>query len=116
MASTATVAVAIHGCDGDKSFVEVGGGNVEGVASLHKHLIDAGYPSLLAPILRSGRSERNFINLAQQKGVQIELSVGFRRSLFPGFPNTMQRTPGEFKRFVRCMYTWLLELEKQFER
>src|SRR5881409_2336160 len=39
MAREAVVAVAIHGCEGEKEFVEIGGGNRRLVTSLHDYLV-----------------------------------------------------------------------------
>lgn len=111
MARQALVAVAIHGCDGDKEFVEIGGGNSELVANLHDYLTGHGYPAICAPKNRKGEDERNFINLAREKGVQLELSSGFRKSLFPDFPRTGQKNPRTTQPFISTMQGWLKSLE-----
>ena len=111
MAQEAEVALAIHGCDGDESAIHVGGGNVGLVSNLCHYFDDQKFPAFLATGQMKGEDERNFINRSQQKGVQIELSVGFRKHLFPGFPKTVQRHPQEFPRFVESMRRWLMKID-----
>ena len=107
MAEEAELALAIHGCEGETSGVILGGGNEAAVASLKGHLRDAGYTVLDAPDHLQGHNDRNFINRARRRGVQIELTTGLRRELFPGYPKSLQRHPREFQRFIGTMRAWL---------
>lgn len=111
MARQALVAVAIHGRDAEEEFIEIGGSNSELVAGLHEYLIDHGYPTVCGSKNHKGEDERNFINLAHHKGVQLELSSGFRKSLFPDFPGTLQRNPKTFQPFITAMQQWLQFIE-----
>ena len=107
MATSAMLAVAIHGRDDEGSFIEIGGGNLELVSELQTHLDAKGYPVRPASYQRMGQDKRNFINLAQQKGVQIELSAGFRRILFLDYPRTLQPNPSLLQPFLHTMRLWL---------
>jgi len=111
MARQALVAVAIHGREAEEEFIEIGGGNRELVAGLHEYLIGQGCPAVCGSKNHKGEDERNFINLAHHKGVQLELSSGFRKSLFPDFPGTLQRNPKTFQPFITAMQQWLQSIE-----
>jgi phage replication-related protein YjqB (UPF0714/DUF867 family) len=111
MAEEALVAVAIHGCDGEKSFIELGGGNRILAFNLQQHLLKKGYTAIEAPIHRRGEDESNFINKARFKGIQLELSSGFRRSLFPSFPKVLQRHPITLPAFVSALREWIDSVE-----
>ncbi len=107
MAEDAVFAIAFHGCDGEESFIEIGGGNVYLSNSLLQYLDKKGYPVRLAQKNRKGVDERNIINRAQQKGVQLELSAGFRKSLYVDFPKTIQPNQVMLRQFVQSMKYWL---------
>jgi len=111
MAHSAEVAVAIHGCDGRESFIEVGGGNAALASRLRQDLDGKGFPARPASDRRKGEDARNFINLSRHKGVQLELSVGFRRSLYADFPRTLQANPVALRSFVQAMQDWIQEVE-----
>ncbi len=115
MAAEAEVALALHGCDGEETFAQIGGGNAELASDLLRRLNDLGYTAIRPSEHLRGIEEANFINRARQGGVQIELSVGFRRMLFPGFPRSLQRHPSEFPRFVEAMRSWALLVEGKLE-
>ncbi len=111
MARSSLLAVAIHGCDGWEEYIEIGGGNAEWAADLHSQLRRLGYPAGRAGKNHRGDDEKNFVNAAVYKGVQIELSAGFRKSLFPGYPLTLQRDPKTFPLFIGAMREWLKATE-----
>ena len=111
MAERAEVAVALHGCAGDDRFVEVGGGNAPAVASLLELLQEREFPVRPAPDARQGGDARNFVNLSRRRGVQLELSAGFRRSLFADYPRTAHPHPRAVRRLVRTMREWIASLE-----
>ena len=112
MAREAEMAIAFHGCDGEDSYIQVGGGNTELAANLTQHLSVLGYQIRRASEDLKGEHRGNFVNLAHQKGIQLELSAGFRRQLFPGFPRTSQRHPDAFSRFMGAMRTWMESTER----
>lgn len=114
MARESTVALAIHGCDGEDLFIEVGGGNSSLASRLAESMIAAGYPALPAPAERRGEDPANFINKASRHGLQIELSAGFRRSLFPAFPRALSRDPRTFHPFVAFMQGWIDSVQGSF--
>ena len=111
MARNADLAIAIHGCESSDNFIEIGGGGGEYVLLLGEHLQHCGYRLVQAPVHRKGESSLNFINLAQRGGVQLELSAGFRMSLYPAFPKHLQRHPTELLRFVHAMRDWIERIE-----
>jgi len=112
MVQEAEVALALHGCDGDDAFAQVGGGNEELVRKLSGYLIGLGYSVVPVSGKLKGEDQRNFINRARQKGIQLELSAGFRRNLFPSFPRSIQRHPEEFPKFIESMRSWMLGIER----
>jgi len=105
------LAIAFHGCDGDEPFLLIGGGNKDYSVALSTHLTNAGYKVSPATGNLKGQEERNFINRARRKGIQVECSAGFRRKLFPSFPKTLQRNPVEFPKFIGTMRDWLEKIE-----
>jgi len=111
MAGSAEIAVAIHGCSGRETFIEIGGGNMAAVQMLLAHLVRWDFPARPALGSRQGADTRNFINLSRRKGVQLELSAGFRKSLYADFPKTLQPIPVPLRRFVQAMQDWICELE-----
>jgi phage replication-related protein YjqB (UPF0714/DUF867 family) len=111
MARSAEIAVAIHGCSGRASFIELGGGNRAAARQLLVHLARRDFPARLALGNRKGADNRNFINLSRRQGVQLELSAGFRRSLYADFPKTLQPNPVALRRFVQAVQDWILEVE-----
>ncbi len=114
MAQESEVALALHGCDEADEVVFVGGGNKSLVQDLIAYLANIGFPAKRAPAGMAGEDERNFINHARQKGIQLELSSGFRRSLFPGFPKSSQRNATLFTRFVESIRAWIELIDQQF--
>jgi phage replication-related protein YjqB (UPF0714/DUF867 family) len=111
MAERAEVAVALHGCAGDERFIEVGGGNLAAAASLFELLLEGGFPARSSEDARQGEDPRNFVNRSRLGGVQLELSAGFRRSLFADYPHTAHPDPRAVRRFVRAMREWIAALE-----
>jgi phage replication-related protein YjqB (UPF0714/DUF867 family) len=111
LAGRSVVAVALHGCDGEEAFLEIGGANTAAVNSLRAHLAALGYRVLAPAPGRPGVDAGNFINRSSEGGVQVELSAGFRAMLFPGFPRTDQRHPVAFPSFIAAFRRWLLAAE-----
>ena len=113
LVATSELAVAIHGCDGEEAFIEVGGGNTAFRELLERRLNAQGYKLRRPPAARGGEDPANFVNRARQRGIQLELSAGFRRMLFPGFPRVVTRHPEHFPAFLDTMWKWLAEVEQQ---
>jgi phage replication-related protein YjqB (UPF0714/DUF867 family) len=111
MAGEALLAIAVHGCSSEREFIEIGGGNGELSALLQTRLQQQGLPAVHATGRRSGEDPKNFINCARYQGVQIELSAGFRRTLFPEFPSMRQRHPANVRLFLDAVRPWLRSME-----
>jgi phage replication-related protein YjqB (UPF0714/DUF867 family) len=107
MAREATLAIAIHGCEGEREAIMIGGGNEPLVQNLLAHLKGLGYPAVKPEGGLSGSDENNFVNFAKHRGIQLELSAGFRRQLFPSFPRSGHRDPAAFPKFVDVMRDWI---------
>jgi phage replication-related protein YjqB (UPF0714/DUF867 family) len=54
-----------------------------------------------------GSDPQNFINLAADRGVQVEFSEGFREYLFNDYPGFPRQNPETFPQFTRVMKAWL---------
>jgi phage replication-related protein YjqB (UPF0714/DUF867 family) len=113
MIGRAGAALSVHGCASDAPFIEVGGGNAGLSGRLRDLLRGNGYAIGPGAARLAGADPRNFINRCRLGGVQIELSAGFRKLLFPGFPKELQRHPGEFPRFIAVVRGWLTEVETE---
>ncbi len=112
MTEESEVGIAIHGCDGEKSFIEVGGGDRDLASQLAEYLKARGFTVISASQARKGEDGRNFINRAKRGGVQLELSAGFRKSLFPDFPRATRRNPQTFPAFIEAMRVWISSIEQ----
>ena len=112
MVRGAKVALAIHGCDGEESFMEVGGATRLLNEQLSSYLTRMNFPVVQAAQHRTGEDALNFINQASIGGLQLELSAGFRRSLFPYFPKPLQHNPTTLQPFVEAMKNWIHEIEQ----
>jgi phage replication-related protein YjqB (UPF0714/DUF867 family) len=112
LAREAVVAIAVHGCEGEEPFIQLGGGNGTLAANLREYLIVLGYRIMHSSGELKGEHADNFVNFAQQGGIQLELSAGFRRQMFPGFPRSLQRDPVEFPRFIGAMRSWMESTER----
>ena len=113
MIGNAETALSVHGCGSVEPMIGVGGGNEEFVRRLGELLAREGYPVGPGTAGMRGVDAKNFINRCTRAGVQLELSAGFRRSLFPGFPRETQTHPVEFPKFIGIVRAWLLEIERE---
>ena len=84
LAEKADTILSIHGCSGDESeFAYIGGLNEHIKERIKEALHSAGYLAEQAPTHLLGESKENIVNRCQTgKGVQLELSAAFRKSLF----------------------------------
>ena len=112
MANSAILAVAVHGRGGDDSRIEVGGGSFKLAKDLVEHLREHGYPAVPAPRSMDGSSPKSFVNLAREKGIQLELTDGFRNSLFSDYPKRPQPRQKIFDGFIETLRAWLTDAEK----
>ena len=115
MAEEAELALAIHGCEGGEAALYVGGGNEALAADLLAHLSAEGFPAKQAPADMAGGDVRNFVNRARLNGIQLELSAGFRKSLYPSFPKTLQRDALLLSRFVESVRLWLTHTDAKMD-
>jgi phage replication-related protein YjqB (UPF0714/DUF867 family) len=113
MVGSAAAALSVHGCASDAPFIEVGGGNPDLAGRLRGLLKAKGYAIGPGAARLAGADPRNFVNRCALGGVQMELSAGFRRLLFPGFPKEMQRHPAEFSKFIDAVRGWMKEVERE---
>ena len=110
MSRAALLSLSVHGCKGSRKFIEVGGGNRAFAGSLYD-VLRKKYSVKLRSGNRDGSNPQNFINIAVNQGVQLELSEGFRNHLFVGYPRSMARHPETFPEFIRTVRAWLREIE-----
>ena len=115
MVLASELSVAIHGSAESQELVHVGGGNKELATELIGELRRLGYPAVRAPEGMKGLDDKNFVNLARRRGIQLELSAGFRKTLFPSFPKIFQRNEPYFQRFTTSMKSWLSQIESTMD-
>ncbi len=113
MVRSAITALSVHGSKGSEPAIGVGGGNGDYSQRLGDILVREGYPAGPTAAGLGGANPDNFINRCALAGVQLELSAGFRRTLFPGFPRDLQTHAVEFPRFIRTVRAWLLAVEHE---
>jgi phage replication-related protein YjqB (UPF0714/DUF867 family) len=114
LAAEAELAVSIHGCAGKESFLEIGGSASGTAAELTEFLLARGFDARVPPLSRRGEDPGNFINKAKRGGIQIEMSEGIRRALFPSYPRPLSRHPQLFNSFVDPIRNWLLKRGELF--
>ena len=95
--------LALHGCNGQKPRLYIGGLFTDARQALQEAFLKAGFPveENVPPALK-GRSPRNICNLGQNgQGLQLELSLGLRRLLFKDLTRAGRQQPTElFEGFV----------------
>lgn len=114
MARKAILAIAVHGRTGEDPRIEVGGGSREFAFLLCELLRSHGFPAQPAPVAMNGQGPRNFVNFAVQRGIQLELTNGFRRSLFSNYP-ARPKPNREFGRFITVVSDWMVGIEHQLK-
>lgn len=83
MLAHAHFSLAIHGASGNESEILLGGSDETNRILLEKALLDEGFKVKQAPSNLEGSHPSNINNQnIRQKGVQLELTKGFRSSLF----------------------------------
>jgi len=115
MARDSEMAISVHGCNDSDDHIQIGGGNKAAAAKLADCLTTNGYVVVTPSDDLQGANPKNFINLSRRKGIQLELSVGFRKNLFPSFPKSIQKDPKQFDRFIKTMRNWLDEMDRQIQ-
>ncbi|HEY9784899.1 MAG TPA: inorganic pyrophosphatase [Candidatus Obscuribacterales bacterium] len=85
MLEQSEIAVSIHGMgDEDDMTIWLGGLNIELKNRIHKNLLKAGFSVNADSPRHRGISPQNFVNLAKQRGVQLELPDNLLASMFVG--------------------------------
>ena len=110
----ADIAVAIHGCEGGEANVQIGGLHNELAARLTNALNAAGIQAVKANWNLAGQQPENICNKVRLgMGVQMELSIGLRRSMFAGLNRQERlRTKPVFKTFTNSVRMALAEHSK----
>lgn len=103
-AAGATTVITVHGCRERTPVVLVGGLDTGLRKALASGLEEAGFAVREDPRL-PGRSPSNLCNRSTKGcGVQLEVSRGLRRTLFPGLTRPDRQAPlPRFERFVRAL-------------
>ena len=116
MVASAVGAISVHGCRQEEPFIEVGGAHRGFAGTLADLLTAEGYAVVPAGPARGGADPGNFVNRCAIGGVQLELSAGFRRTLFPDFPDEGARDRAGFPKFIALVRGWLLGIERELSR
>lgn len=83
MVKTKEHALSIHGCMGDKPEIYIGGKDNAYIAHIRSKLTALGVIVKDAPAPIAGKHADNFVNQSKrQQGVQLELTVAFRKAMF----------------------------------
>jgi phage replication-related protein YjqB (UPF0714/DUF867 family) len=104
--------VAIHGCEGKRPIIHIGGLHAELISRLLVALRSAGFAAQADNSHHAGNHPENICNrgLAGQ-GAQLEISEGLRRSLFAGLKLYERENPTAlFWRFVGALRSALDEM------
>ncbi|MCD8837974.1 poly-gamma-glutamate hydrolase family protein [Staphylococcus arlettae] len=76
-------ALSIHGCMGDKPEIYIGGKDSTYIERIKSKLTAQGVVVKDAPSPIAGKHAYNFVNQSKrQQGIQLELTVAFRKALF----------------------------------
>ena len=107
LAKNSDIVITLHGAYGKKPFVYFGGLHHDLKQELIFALIQASFPAALDPSPnRQGSGETNICNRGKlKKGVQIEMTQGFRKSLFiaPDYEHTTWRPNSSFDLFTQTI-------------
>ncbi|MCJ1661261.1 poly-gamma-glutamate hydrolase family protein [Staphylococcus sp. NRL 18/288] len=83
MVKSKDFAVSIHGAKGDKPVIYLGGLDTELKEAIKQQLLKQHFTVKIAPSYLGGDLKQNFVNRDfKDKGVQLELTTAFRKSLF----------------------------------
>ncbi|MGE0974930.1 poly-gamma-glutamate hydrolase family protein [Staphylococcus cohnii] len=83
MTNRSQESISIHGFQGDKDIVYIGGQDKKMAQSIKKELEKEGFNVEKSPNNINGRSSKNFINENDSgSGVQLEISTSIRKSFF----------------------------------
>jgi phage replication-related protein YjqB (UPF0714/DUF867 family) len=98
----AQTVLSVHGCSGLQEMIYIGGLDQTGKKGFYRLLAAAGIPAEMARTNLAGRSTDNICNQGQSGcGVQLELTEGFRRTLFRDLtPSGRKQSLPAFHAFV----------------
>lgn len=107
MCASVQTVITVHGAYGKAPHIYFGGKDLELKYYLIKNLNEMNYPAALDPSpTRQGLGETNICNLGKSfKGVQIEITQGFRKSLFdaPDYTNLNWQENERFHEFCTAI-------------
>ena len=105
--------VAIHGANGDDEIVYVGGLNENLKHKIIEKLKDDGFDAREDTTNHSGQDSKNICNKGiLKKGLQLEISNGFRKKMFKGLNRNDREHPTEvFDKFIKSIRSVLCEDE-----
>lgn len=109
------IVVAIHGCEGDKKVIYVGGLLHELKTHLIDTLVRAEFDARIASDHYAGTQSQNICNRGRSgRGVQLELSDGLRRTMFKAFDRQGRKiTTNVFKKFAFSVQRELRSVAKE---
>lgn len=108
MAAASLYTVTLHGCRELDGVVFLGGLDMELRELIREHLSAAGFPVSHNPAY-PGTGPANICNRnSRGRGVQIEVSLGLRRAMFPAFPRRNLKS-ARFAMFTRAVRSAIAE-------
>lgn len=115
--SQVDIVLTVHGAYGKQPHVYFGGLHDELKSELIDMLISEGFPADHDPSpTRQGKGKTNICNRGQSsKGVQMEMTQGFRKSLFdkPDYNHTEWRPNDDYYLFTRTIHEALLAFDSR---
>lgn len=101
MVQNSVSTLSIHGSQGEKSIIYLGGRNEKYKEAIRYSLQDQGFHVEDAPADMAGMSKKNIVNDNQlKKGVQLELTAELRKSLFKNDDWSHQDTTNLYDKLI----------------
>ncbi|MFC0137942.1 hypothetical protein CD127_06920 [Staphylococcus petrasii] len=116
MVKSKDFAVSIHGAKGDKPVIYLGGLDTELKEAIKQQLLKQHFTVKIAPSYLGGDLKQNFVNRDfKDKGVQLELTTAFRKSLFTN-ENMSPKSRANKKNWSPVMYKFSDALDKAIKQ
>lgn len=116
MVKSKDFAVSIHGAKGDKPVIYLGGLDRQLKEAIKQQLVKAHFNVKIAPTYLGGDLKQNFVNRDfKDKGVQLELSTAFRKSLFIN-ENMSPKSRSDKNNWSPVMYKFSDALDKAIKQ
>lgn len=111
----ASTVLTVHGCRDEKEVVYIGGRHLELKLKLSFALKNTGFNIIDCKDKNlKGSSEKNICNRGKsKKGVQLEISIGLRRKMFPDMQSGCSRKSAAFYQFTDSIRSVLLDENKK---